>query len=80
MSAPHLVGRLQHALGDHALALAEQVRQEALIGDLEIMGAVGDHECDRLAADLTTEPVFTRPPTRSRAPGRNAFSTTSDGL
>ena len=45
----HLVGRLQHALGDHALTLAEQVRQEALIGDLEIMGAVGDDERDRLA-------------------------------
>ena len=43
-----LAGRVQHALGDDALTLAEQVRQEALIGDLEIMRAVGDDEGDVL--------------------------------
>ena len=28
----HLAGRREHAFGDHALTLAEQVRQETLIG------------------------------------------------
>src|ERR1700691_3409750 len=39
---PQLIGGRQHALGDYALTLAEQVRQEALVRDANIVGAVGD--------------------------------------
>src|SRR5438067_1508648 len=37
------------ALGDDALTLAEQVRQDAVIGDRELLGAIGDAEGDRVA-------------------------------
>src|SRR5260370_39856070 len=47
-----LTGRFQHALRDHALTLAEEVRQEALIGDRELVGAVGDDERDALAGQF----------------------------
>src|SRR5437868_13178530 len=39
----------QFALGDDALPLAEQVRQDALIRDRKLLGAVGDPEADRVA-------------------------------
>src|SRR5260370_20590056 len=44
-----LTGRFQHALRDHALTLAEEVRQQALISDRKLVGAVGDDGGDALA-------------------------------
>jgi hypothetical protein len=34
---PHLAGRLEHAFGDHPLTLAEQVRQQTLIGNRQFI-------------------------------------------
>ena len=45
-----LAGRLEHAFGDHALPLAEQVRQQALIGHFQVMRAVGEDEADLLVS------------------------------
>src|SRR5260370_31323681 len=47
-----LTGRFQHALRDHALTLAEEVRQQALISDRKLVGAVGDDEGDALAGQF----------------------------
>ena len=41
-----LSGAVERAFGDHALALAEQIRQYALIGDRDIAIAVGHVEAD----------------------------------
>src|SRR6201993_5235351 len=35
-------GRIESAFGDHALPFAEKIRQQALIGDRDRTGGVGD--------------------------------------
>src|ERR1700704_1144318 len=57
-------GRLDHPFGDHTLALAEQIRQKALIGDRNGVLAIGHVETHRQIAaahdaarlDQTAEP------------------------
>ena len=67
----------------HALALAEQVGQDADIGHLDAGAAVGDAELarrdDRHRSTRCTLPCSTRPPRRKVRPGAGALLARSDG-
>jgi hypothetical protein len=68
-----LAGAVQCAFGDHALALPEQIRQHALIGDHDVAIAVGHIEADfQIVAARDTSRLDQAAEADAR-PGRNVL-------